>query len=272
MTGLDTVTLAGVNHGGDAVAQDAKNALTAAYDQAFASTPATSVATELGGRTLTPGVYHGNTLGITGALTLDVQGDPSAVFVFQTDSTLITAAASSVVVIGGTAACNVFWQVGSSATFGSNSTLVGNVLADTSISAGDGATFDGRLLARGGAVTLQHNTITATTCAAGVPATTATAAASGTGGTPTDATPAAAGVAGPDASGVPGPVTTAPTPRRTTTAVPSAGTATGVGRPGLARTGSTSTALPLAGLGAVAFGLLLLQLARWRPLKHAPIR
>ena len=273
MTGFDTVTLSGVNHAGDAVTQGAKNDLTTAYDQAFASAPATSVATELGGRTLTPGTYHGSTLGITGALTLDTQGDPQAVFVFQTDSTLITASASSVVVLGGSTACNVFWQVGSSATFGANSTLVGSVLADTSISAGDGATFQGRLLARGGAVTLQHNTITARTCAAA--ATAAATAADATTATATDAgAPAPVSASSPDASstgtstGAAVPTTPTTVPRRTTTpttARPAAGTATGVGRPGLATTGPTDW-MPLAGVTAIAFGLLLVRLSRPRPL------
>ncbi len=164
MTGFDTVVLAGVNHGGDAVSQQAKQDLRTGYDQAFASAPATAVATELGGSTLTPGVYHGATLEITGALTLDTLGDPDAVFVFQSDSTLITASASQVVVLGGATACNVFWQVGSSATLGSDAALVGTILASTSISAGDGASVQGRLLALDGAVTLQHNTITTRGC------------------------------------------------------------------------------------------------------------
>jgi hypothetical protein len=275
MTGFDTVTLLGANHGGDAVTQDAKNALSAAYDQAFASGPATSVATELGGHTFTPGVYHSATLGITGALTLDTQGDPQAVFVFQTDSTLITASASSVVVLGGSTACNVFWQVGSSATFGSDSSLVGSVLADTSISAGDGATFLGRLLARGGAVTLQHNTITASSCAASVAAAeaateaTTAAAAAATGGSSADASSTGTG------TGVASPVTPTTTPGRTTTATttrPAAGTATGVGRPGLATTGASDW-LPLTGATTVAFGLLLVRLSRPRPiLLHARLK
>ncbi|HUP84554.1 MAG TPA: ice-binding family protein [Acidimicrobiales bacterium] len=275
MTGFDTVTLIGVNHGGDAVTQDAKNALTTAYNQAFSSSPATSVATELGGRTLTPGVYHSDTLGITGMLTLDLQGDPNAVFVFQANSTLITASASSVVVLGGTSACNVFWQVGSSATFGADSELVGNVLADTSISVGDGATFQGRLLARGGAVTLQHNTITATTCAAAAPASTAG------GSTLTTLTPAADGSAAdaaavsvPVTSAAPAtPVTTRPAPTTTVTtprAPTSDGTATGVRRPGLATTGSTTHALTFAGAFVVVLGLLLVRFSRPLPgLRHA---
>jgi hypothetical protein len=277
MTGFDTVTLAGANHGGDAVTQDAKQALSAAYDQAFASAPAASVATELGGSTLTPGVYHGGTLGITGALTLDTQGDPQAVFVFQSDSTLITASASSVIVLGGSTACNVFWQVGSSATFGTDSTLVGSVLADSSISAGDGATFQGRLLARGGAVTLQHNTITARTCAAAAAvaqSSDSAAAAAGasttsaTGGSATDLTQAdtSTGAVGPTAPTTPPARTTTATTRR------AAGTATGGDRPGLATTG-TGDLLPLVGATAVAFGLLLVRLSRpRRALLHADRR
>nr|MDQ3371322.1 ice-binding family protein [Actinomycetota bacterium] len=109
------------------------------------------------------------TFEITGALTLDAQGDPDAVFIFQTDSTLITASASRVVLINGAQACNVFWQIGSSATLGTNSSFAGNILALTSITATTGATVDGRLLARNGAVTLDSNTITASQCAVAVP-------------------------------------------------------------------------------------------------------
>ena len=269
MTGFDTVTLAGVNHGGDGVTQQAKADLTAAYDQAVASAPATSVATELGGRTLTPGTYHGVTLGITGALTLDTLGDPNAVFVFQTDSTLITASASSVVVLGGSTACNVFWQVGSSATFGASSTLVGSVLADTSISAGDGATFEGRLLARGGAVTLQRNTISARTCAAAVAVPPADAAAAAADGTATPASLAAGSPEGGSATApAPTPAPTVPTssaatpPRRTTSpGSPQGGSTTGVGRPGLATTGPYD-GLAVAGASTVGFGLVLLGLSR----------
>ena len=292
MTGFESVTLIGVNHGGDAVTQLAKDDLTKAYDQAFASQPATAVATELGGRTLTPGVYRSDTLGLTGTLSLDMQGDPNAVFVFQAGSTLITAAASSVVVLGGATACNVFWQVGSSATFGANSTFVGNVLAAQSISVGDGATFHGRLLARVGAVTLLHDTITATTSAASVPATTTTGdggapagAAAGGGTATTDtATTAAPAVpvptpAGPTAGTAttatvePTPIATAgPTAGRTTatTSRPAGGTSTGVGRPELATTGEPTDGLPLIGATAIAAGLVLVRASRRRaPLRHA---
>lgn len=257
MTGFDTVVLAGVNHGGDAVTQQAKQDLTTAYDQAAASAPATSVVTELGGRTLTPGVYRSDTFGITGTLTLDTLGDPDAVFVFQAASTLITASASAVVVLGGQVACNVFWQVGSSATLGSDSLLVGTVLANTSITADDGAVIDGRLLAMTGAVTLQRNTIRARVCAS-----------------------SADGTAGPTTTD-----TTTPTaPGDTTTPTASeGGTAAGTPRaadggttggtvarvPELPRTGPTDW-LPLVGSSAIAIGLLLVRIGTPKvELRHA---
>lgn len=171
-TGFGTVTLNGANHTGDAVTQQAKTDLTTGYNTAAGAGPGTAVPTELGGRTLTPGVYTGTTLGLTGTLTLNTLGDPDAVFVFQTASTLVTASSSAVTVLNGGVACNVFWQVASSATLGTGSHMIGSVLALTSITATTGATIDGRLLARNGAVTLDHNTITTQTCAAATTATT----------------------------------------------------------------------------------------------------
>jgi hypothetical protein len=134
------------------------------------------VPAELGGTTKTAGVYDSadGTFGITGTLTLDAQGDPNAVFIFKTASTLITAGASSVVLVNDAQACNVFWQVGSSATLGTNSTFNGNILALTSITLTTGANVNGRVLARNGAVTLDTNTITKATCAAPVVAPTPT--------------------------------------------------------------------------------------------------
>jgi len=165
-TGFGSVTLTGTNHTGDAVTQGAKNELTAAYNDAAGRTPVTTIPTELGGSTLTPGVYNSSagTFGITGTLTLNGQGDPNAVFIFKMASTLITASSSNVVLTGSANSCNVFWQVGSSATLGTSSTLRGNVLALTSITATTGATVDGRLLARNGAVTLDTNTIIRGNC------------------------------------------------------------------------------------------------------------
>ncbi|MFC4592111.1 ice-binding family protein [Sphaerisporangium corydalis] len=167
VTGFPPGTVIGTVHAADAAAVQAQVDLTTAYNDAAGRTPVTSVPTELGGTTLTPGVYTSaaGTLGITGNLTLDAQGDPQAVFIFQAASTLITASASTVTLIGGAQACNVFWQVGSSATLGTASGFVGTILALTSITATTGATVNGRLLARNGAVTLDSNTITRSDCA-----------------------------------------------------------------------------------------------------------
>lgn len=135
--------------------------LTTAYNVA-ASAISTAVPTELGTTSPAPGVYSGalGTLGITGDLVLDANGDPDAEWIFQASSTLITASGSRVLLIDGASACNVFWQVGSSATLGSGSTMVGTVMALTSISTESGATVTGRLLARNGAVSLINTAIT----------------------------------------------------------------------------------------------------------------
>lgn len=168
ITDNGAITLLGVNHGGDAVTQQAKADLVTAYNTAAGLAPTgTITAGTLGGLTLVPGVYNdgGFSLGLTGTLTLDAQGNPDAVWVFQTGSTLITASGSSVVIINGGQACHIFWQVGSSATLGTTSTFQGNVMALTSITAATGASVVGRLLARNGAVTLDTNTIIRAICA-----------------------------------------------------------------------------------------------------------
>lgn len=150
----------------------AKDDLVTAYNDAAGRTPVNSVGVELGGQTLTAGVYNsGSELGITGTLTLDGENNPDAVFIFQAGSTLITASSSSVNLINGAQPCNVYWQVGSSATFGTASEFVGHVFALTSITATTGATFRGQLLARNGAVTLDTNTIVNDACAGAVPPT-----------------------------------------------------------------------------------------------------
>lgn len=178
VTGFDSVTLNGALHVTDAVAEQAKVDLVTAYNDAAGRTPATTVSTELGGQTLTQGIYNSadGTFGITGTLTIDAQGDPNAVFVFQAASTLITASASTVNLINGASACNVFWQVGSSATLGTTSSFRGNILALTSITLNTGATIEGRALARNGAVTLDTNTITGAACITSSPTTTTTVA------------------------------------------------------------------------------------------------
>jgi hypothetical protein len=170
-TGFGTVTLNGADNAGNAVTQQAKTDLVTGYNTAAGALPENAVPTELGGRTLTPGVYTSGTLGITGTLTLNTLGDPRAVFIFKASSTLITASASRIIVLNGAQACNVFWQVGSSATLGTGSSLIGTVMALQAITANTGATIQGRLLARNASVTLQNNTITRNVCAATTPTT-----------------------------------------------------------------------------------------------------
>jgi hypothetical protein len=145
---------------------NAQTALTAAYLDAAGRTPTTTIPTELGGTTLISGVYSSTagTFGITGTLILDAQNDPTSVFIFQMESTLTTANNSNIQLVNGADACNIYWQVGSSATLGTNSHLEGHVLALASITATTGATINGSLLARDGAVTLDTNTITNNLC------------------------------------------------------------------------------------------------------------
>ena len=170
------VTVHGAVHLGDAVALQAQADLIKAYDDAAGRTPVTTIPTELGGTTLTPGVYvsESGTFQITGTLTLDAKGDPNGVFIFKSASTLITASDSSVNLINGARFCRVFWQVTSSATLGTNSRFVGHIFALTSIAAQTGATVQGQLLARNGAVTLDTNTITNGICGTVTPTPTAT--------------------------------------------------------------------------------------------------
>lgn len=144
----------------------AKDALVTAYNDAAGRTPVTTIATELGGQTLNHGVYDSTdgTFQITGTLTLDGQGDPSSVWIFKTASTLITASNSNVSLINGASHCNIFWQVGSSATLGTGSTLRGTVMALASITLNTNATLFGRALARNASVTLDSNTVDASAC------------------------------------------------------------------------------------------------------------
>jgi Ice-binding-like len=165
ITGTATMALTGTNHWGDPTTEQAKTDLGTAYDNTEALTPTSQIVADLGGQTLTPGVYNaGASIGLGGVLTLDAAGDPNAVFVFQAGSTLITDVGSSIDLIRGARACNVYWQVGSSATLGTDSGFVGTVLALASITVNSGVTIDGRVLARGGAVTLIADTITKPVC------------------------------------------------------------------------------------------------------------
>lgn len=167
-TGFGNLLLTGVNHDSDALTQTAKTDLMTAYSIAaplsfspLGQNPTTTVPTQLGSTTLGPGVYNSTagTFTITGTFILDAGGNPNAIFIFQAASTLITDINSRVVLINGAQACNCFWQVGSSATLGSNSLLVGTVMALSSITMSSAARINGRLLAYNGAVSLDTNSV-----------------------------------------------------------------------------------------------------------------
>ena len=146
-----------------AMLTEAKGDLTTAYNDAAGRTlaPIDVANADLGGRTLAPGLYKSSgTLNITGNVTLDGQGNPNAVFIFQVASSLTTAAGSQVVLIRGADAANIFWQVGTSAALSTTTSFQGTILADQSISLSTGATLNGRALARIGAVTLDANSVT----------------------------------------------------------------------------------------------------------------
>src|SRR2546426_506432 len=162
VTGFPPGTVNGTIYAGVPAAAQAQLALTTAYNDAAGRTVgAITVAGNLGGQTLTPGLYKStSSLEISsGDLTLDAQGDANAVFIFQMASTLTTTSARQVILSGGARAANVFWQVGSSATLGTGSAFKGNILALASITVTTGATVEGRLLARTAAVTLDSNII-----------------------------------------------------------------------------------------------------------------
>lgn len=162
VTGIGDVVLTGTNHNGDGATVAAHASLLTAFNAAAAQTATVTYLTpqDLGNTTIGPGVYEDTTsFGVTGILTLDAQGDPDATFLFQMGTTLTTATGSSVLLINGAQAKNVFWQVGSSATLGTASSLAGSILAFQSIDMNTGAVIEGRALAYNGAVTMIGNTV-----------------------------------------------------------------------------------------------------------------
>lgn len=166
VTGFPPGQVLGTVHAADANAAQAQSDLTIAYNDA-AGRPSSASAGVFVNETLLPGVYTaGSALALNGALTLDGQGNANSVFIFQAGSTLTTASGSSIVLTNGAQACNIFWQVGSSATLGTGTSFKGNILALTSISVTTGVTIEGRALARNGSVTLDSNVFTAPGCAA----------------------------------------------------------------------------------------------------------
>jgi len=162
VTGFGPGTIVGVQHIADPTAAQGEADLTTAYNDAAGRTlcPIT-ISGNLGGQTLTPGLYKStSSLEISsGDLTLDAQGNPDAVFIFQMASTLTTTSGRQVILSGSAKSTNVFWQVGTSATLGSTSAFQGTVMADQAITMETGATLNGRVLARIAAVTLDTNII-----------------------------------------------------------------------------------------------------------------
>jgi hypothetical protein len=277
VTGFPPGIVGGQIHAADSVALQAKSDLVTAYLDA-AGRPFTSTQGALDGLILVGGVYRLQSLAadLTGTVTLDGAGDPNSVWIFQSPSTLITGSTSSVNLINGASPCNVFWQVGSSATLGTNSTFRGTILALTMIAVTTGAIVDGRALARNGAVTLDTNRIITSTCNVPPPTVVSTCPPGpgpfiGCIATPfpsPTATPGAtvAATATP-ASATATPTAATPTAAPTTVAV-AAPTATPAVA-GVQRLPATSTVdlgpLTMLGVALAGIGILLL---RGRPVRH----
>jgi hypothetical protein len=167
ITGFPPGTYTGTEYADDAVSQTAQGDLTTAYNYAAAAPGGAVLPADIGGETLAPGVYKTTSaqpsLGITGNLTLSGNG----VYIFQVMSTLTTAAGNSQVILaGGAQSGNVFWQVGSSATLGTNTIFQGIIMAQASVTLTTGATLDGSALARTGAVSLDENLVNVPPCPA----------------------------------------------------------------------------------------------------------
>lgn len=215
ITGFPPGLAAGATHAGDAQAGQAQSDLTTAYNDAAGRAVTASVSGDLVGQTLSPGVYNSSgPLAVSGALTLNGQGNPNSVFIFQVASTLTTASASNIVLTNSAQACNVYWQVGSSATLGTASTFNGNILALTSITVTAGTTVQGRALARNGQVTLDTNVFTMPGCATASPSPSPTASPS----------PSPSATATPTATVSPSPTTAPASPGATTPATGGTGT------------------------------------------------
>jgi hypothetical protein len=243
-SGTASMTITGTNHAGDAVTQGAKNDLVTGYDTAAGESPRTAVPADLGGQTLNPGTYNSaSSMGLTGTVTLNGGGNPNAMFVFQAGSTLITASSSSVNLINGAQACNVYWQVGSSATLGTGSTFRGTILALTSITVTSATTINGRVLARDGAVTLDNDTITRPAC---------------TGSSGTTVTTPGGGTSKANA--------TTPSPKGSTTKAGTTGTGTPTGTTGSGTLPFTgiNPRLPILGGALVGSGFVLLAVSNAR--------
>ncbi|MCX5266400.1 ice-binding family protein [Streptomyces sp. NBC_00199] len=182
ITGLLPTQVLGAVHAADAVALQAKSDLVTAYDNAAGQATNFALSSAIGnGQTLLPGVHTAvSGVGLNGDLILDAAGNPNAVWVFQIPEALTTATSSRVLLTNGASACNVFWQVGSSATLGTTSTFVGTIMALTSITVTTGTNIEGRALARNGSVTLDNNRIFLGGCATSTTGGTTTGTTTGT--------------------------------------------------------------------------------------------
>ena len=171
ITGFPPGTVTGTIHSADAVALQAQNDVTTQYNAlASAACSADLTGQDLGGQTLTPGVYCFSTSAqLTGTLTLNAQGNANATFIFKIGSTLTTASGSAVSMINGGNPCGVAWQIGTSATLGTTTSFIGNLIALSSITLNTGANIIGRALARNGAVTLDTNNISFAPCGSTAP-------------------------------------------------------------------------------------------------------
>ena len=162
ITGSGSFSLTGAIHVSDMVALNAHNSGIAAFTALENKTPTTNLSgQDLAAQTLHPGVYHfDSSAQLSGTLTLDAQHDPNALFIFQVNSSLITATSSAVNVINAGTGTGIFWQIGSSATLGGGTAFAGNILANQSITLDTGASiFGGRALALNAAVTMNQNAI-----------------------------------------------------------------------------------------------------------------
>jgi hypothetical protein len=165
VTTVDTISgfppgiVGGTTHNADAAAAQAQADLVTAYADADARTPRSEIVGDLGGQTFRAGVFHSTAaLAVTGTVTLDAQGDPNAVFIFQVDAAMNTAAGAEVVLANGATADNVYWQVQGAVGTGALTKLRGTILTAGGVTLGASTELTGRALSRG-TVTLAANVI-----------------------------------------------------------------------------------------------------------------